>query len=702
MKIGVVYPSEPSVGIGIYAEQMCNVMAAVAEVKSVKVSGRGPGAASEQGVAIVHNVLSDYEKAAHWLNSHCDVCVLQHGFTVYGVSNGSFMLQLVSMLQIPLVTVWHEVSHLATEQQRFWGEAIGRRSAFNVAMSLQAANVLEHVFKIHAERVRVLPYGTTAFPAVGRNDVRKKLGVADRMFLVSFGLLEPSLGIDSILETVSVMAVKNPQVLYCHIGTTSNAELAANHETYRRHLLIKARNLKIERNVVFLDYGFPTEKLVEYLWASDACLFGQTDDALVQLPEMALAMSAGAAIISHPFMFAKEMLGDKMGELARFDNAPELADRIRKLLSDHRHIEVMRQAAGDFGAHFQWDKVRPKYIALLREAISITSQASNLFGQSRSQLLVDCKMPVVNMHVNLTAPSASWSLLSSTIYQRLIGDGRYVADVRALDYLLSLQKISAFQSGPEHPDGLAFAAFALSCWLKNHASHANKEVVLTWLTQVVEHLGANTSLLSNSFMVIALCKTLDEFPDHEKLIAALRKHAKPIVELVTSITDEHELPESLTDKLPSVKIWAYWSAYQKLGGKESADDAYLLVSRLVDRMFEEGFFMSLSAKKSIQPKPKRSEINQSADDVWFTALLCRSMGIAQGNVSLLERAMQCYYWFLGENHIRKSLFDAVTGRWGFAIKGLAVDASCNECSDNLFLSMVAVAHDVHLRMLALE
>ncbi|MFT3739037.1 MAG: hypothetical protein QM786_09785 [Breznakibacter sp.] len=702
MRIGMVYPVDPAVGIGTYAKQMCSAISKIADVKHVKVSDQNHAMSpSVDAIGIKNNVLADYEKAAHWINSNCDVCMLHHGFSVYGVSDGVFMIQLVASLNVPLVTIWHEVSHLANGHQRFVGEKIGKYSTSSIVMSSQAANVLEHVFKIHAENIKVLPYGACTKPAISRETLKQKLGMGDCPVLMSFGQLDGSLGIDKILDAVSILAMKNPRILYVHVGTTSRSE--QNRETYRRQLLIKARNLNINGHIHFINYDPSQNELVEYLAACDICLFGHSDALLVQLHEMALAMSAGVAIVSHPFSYAIEMLGDKMGELVHFDNAPDLAGRIHNLMADHHLMEIYRQAVSDFGSHFQWDKVLPRYKAVWQEAAGDFITFCRPTHQNRSQLLVDFGLlPCFYSHTKrLTVSEAAWSLFATTIYQSLIGDGRFRVDENALEHLVVLDPKAMSNPRSEHDcdEEFAFAAFAVAHWIRSHSEESYVEKAVIMVERISSHLEQTTSVSANAFVVMALNECLDIFPENEKLNSGFKKHSKPLRTLFQAFPTDGVLPEKLTDRLPSVKIWAYWNAISKDTGKESVEIEKLLIYQLIDKMFGEGCFFSLSSSTSYTTRPKRSGIKQGIDDVLFSAMLCRSLGIAFEDNLLLERAIQCYTWFLGENNVRKSIFDEKTGNCAVGINGLEVDPACSESANKMFVSVLAIAHDANFRLL---
>jgi hypothetical protein len=160
MKIGIVAPAAaPANGIGIYAQQMADALSTNAVVESFWVGDEASG----NHISIRKNHLADYESAAATMNLSCDVCLLHHAFSAYGWRDGGLVTVLAQRLRIPLVVVFHEVEHLAGENRRAFGHALAEKAHQVIVMSKQAANVVEHLFKVPASIIKILHYGVPDF-----------------------------------------------------------------------------------------------------------------------------------------------------------------------------------------------------------------------------------------------------------------------------------------------------------------------------------------------------------------------------------------------------------------------------------------------------------------------------------------------------------------------------------------------------------
>src|SRR5437764_8514440 len=59
--------------------------------------------------SIHQNTHQDYIKAAEYINSNADVCILQHEYGIYGGNHGVYVLSLLNRLTIPVITTLHTV-----------------------------------------------------------------------------------------------------------------------------------------------------------------------------------------------------------------------------------------------------------------------------------------------------------------------------------------------------------------------------------------------------------------------------------------------------------------------------------------------------------------------------------------------------------------------------------------------------------------
>jgi glycosyltransferase involved in cell wall biosynthesis len=411
MKIGIVAPAAaPANGIGIYAQQMADALSTNAVVESFWVGEEASG----NHISIRKNHLADYESAAATMNSSCDVCLLHHGFSAYGWRDGGLVTVLAQRLRIPLVVVFHEVEHLAGENRRALGHALAEKAQQVIVMSKQAANVVEHLFKIPASIIKILHYGVPDFDVKSREDAKKIIGIGNRPIILCAGLMKPSDQLPIILDAVSSIVTKIPDLLFMHLGQSSYEEAKLSGSSYRHQLLLMARQYGLVNNVCFIDRFLPNDEWCTYLQCADLCIVAEADESTSQCAKLPMAMAAGLAIMSSPFLYANEILGDKLGEISAFDDARVLSTKMLNLLGNPKQLALYRQAAGDFGAQFSWSVMAPKYLGLLKSVLFQHNGPLLFASMNDAQLLVPIQSVArCGVSANADVETLSWRMIGS-------------------------------------------------------------------------------------------------------------------------------------------------------------------------------------------------------------------------------------------------------------------------------------------------
>ena len=89
-------------------------------------------------------------------------------------------------------------------------------------------------------------------------------------------------------------------------------------------------------------------------------------------------MGAGKAIISTPYWYAAELLGDGRGALIPFEDPDTLADTAIELLDNDSARQAMRKRAYIHGRSMVWNRVAQSYMRSFAEAIANRMQPAHL------------------------------------------------------------------------------------------------------------------------------------------------------------------------------------------------------------------------------------------------------------------------------------------------------------------------------------
>ena len=304
---------------------------------------------------------SSYRRAAGILNGRAlDVLSIQHEYGIFGGSAGSYLLDLMADLRMPVVTTLHTV--LPEPDARQWTamDAIIRRSDRIVVMSGHGAELLRKVHGVPPGRIDLIPHGIPAVPFHSRN--KGRLGLDGRRVLLTFGLLAPDKGIEYVIEALPAILERFPDTVYVVLGASHPQVKARQGEAYREMLEQRARRLGVAGSVIFHNRFVSLAELTEYLAAADIYITPYLKLEQITSGTLAYALGAGKAVISTPYLYARELLAEGRGILVPARDPGAIALRAAELLGDDAMRLAMRIRAADYGRAMTWPMVAGQYL----------------------------------------------------------------------------------------------------------------------------------------------------------------------------------------------------------------------------------------------------------------------------------------------------------------------------------------------------
>jgi glycosyltransferase involved in cell wall biosynthesis len=173
----------------------------------------GPGSyPAEVHHRIRRDVKADYLSVARALNaSGVDVVSIQHEYGIWGGDDGAYVLDFVRALRLPAVATLHTVlSKPSVSQRRALTELIGATAA-TVVMSETAASLLTRAYGIEPTRLRIVPHGVPHLPLVAPDSVKPRLRLQGHTVILSFGLLGPGKGYESVIAAMPAVVEAVPE-----------------------------------------------------------------------------------------------------------------------------------------------------------------------------------------------------------------------------------------------------------------------------------------------------------------------------------------------------------------------------------------------------------------------------------------------------------------------------------------------------------
>jgi glycosyltransferase involved in cell wall biosynthesis len=317
---------------------------------------------SEVRHRIRRDVLADYLEVARKLNrSSVSVVSVQHEYGIWGGDDGEFVLDFVGALTKPVVATLHTVPQNPSARQRAILVGLIGASAASVVMSQSAARLLTRVYGIVPNRLDVVPHGVPNLPLVAPDTIKPGLGLAPGPVILSFGLLGPGKGYETVIEAMPAVIAADPAARYVVLGATHPELLRSEGEAYRSKLTRLADALGVSANVLFVDRYVTRTELGTWLKAADIFVTPYPNREQIVSGTLAYAMSAGKAIVSTPYPYAVEMLEAGRGRLVAAGSSKDFAEVLSELLRDPDARSQLGRRAYDFSRTMIWPEVGARY-----------------------------------------------------------------------------------------------------------------------------------------------------------------------------------------------------------------------------------------------------------------------------------------------------------------------------------------------------
>ena len=326
----------------------------------------GPGTTVATNHPVHHvirtNVRDDYGRAARALGD-CGVSAVsvQHEYGIWGPNDGEGVLEFLAELSVPAVATLHTVLRHPTVGQRRVMQGILDTTAAVVVMPEAAATILVDHYTADPKRLEVIPHGVPDLPFVEPDSVKTGLGMGGRHLLLSFGLVGPSKGYESVIETMPDVVRAVPNACYVILGATHPELQRTEGERYRTRLETLVADLGMTEHVVFIDRFVTQHELSRWLEAADVFVTPYPNLDQIVSGTLSYAMAAGKASVSTPYLYASEILADGRGRLVPPGKPGAMSDALIELLKDHGLRATMAQRAYQYGRGMVWSRVAADY-----------------------------------------------------------------------------------------------------------------------------------------------------------------------------------------------------------------------------------------------------------------------------------------------------------------------------------------------------
>ncbi len=673
------------------------------EIETVVVAMTDPGSRYDYPPAVRFQVreekISDYIKAAEFLNSSgVDIVSLQHEYGIFGGAAGGNVIELLLRLNMPVVTTLHSVLATPTPIQRDVMQRIIDISSKIVVMSEKGQRFLRSVHDVPIRKLDIIPHGIPDLPFRETHDAKAKLGFTGKTVILTFGLLSPNKGIESMLDAMPEVIKCCPNAVYIVLGATHPNLVRQQGEVYRDSLTARVQELGIQDHVVFFNQFVDQATLLDFISMCDVYVTPYLNEAQMTSGTLAYSFGLGKAVVSTPYWHAKELLSEGRGILVPFGNAKAIGTEIADLLTNDIRRNAMRKRAYATSRPMTWPETAKRYLTAFETAHqfidSEISLSAPIAPEGRGQDLPKIKIE------HFLSLCDSTGILQHAVHSVPDRAHGYCVDDNARALLLANSLANSGEVHLSDATTARFAAFIQHAWNPNTRRFRN---FMSYDRQWLETSGSEDSH-GRTLWALGECARKDTEPTRARWAAALFKAALPAVE-----------------EFSSPRAWAFallgLDAYCALGGgdifaerarRQLADRLMFLFSkietadwvwfedllaydnaRLSQALIQTGLathtpsyveagLRSLRWLLSVQTTPaghfrpvgtmsfgrlreKPAKFDQQPVEVLATISAALAAWRVDHGAEWLADAMRAFGWFHGENDLKTSLIDLDTG-----------------------------------------
>jgi glycosyltransferase involved in cell wall biosynthesis len=687
-------------GIGTFAFDVRTSLLGVTGVRSVGAIAIVDEASSPQRPEILatvsQSVRGDYVRAARLLGRlDVDVVLLQHEYGIFGGVDGEYVLSFARELTRPLVLTLHTVLSEPTDHQRDVLTTLCEESERVIVMTETARRLLLETTTCTADKIRVVPHGApvalTREPSIGRQQSRSLDRLRSRFVLSTFGLISPGKGIESAIAALPAIVERHPEALYLVAGRTHPQVARREGEEYRLLLERRAVDLGVADHVEFDDRFLSVQQLADLLHATDVFVTPYRNPEQVASGALTFAVAAGCAVISTPYLYAKDILATGAGRLVPFADADAIATAVCDFIESPESLATARAEARRIGVELAWPSVAKETAAVLKEAavarprreripiaelelasvrrdhlwtlvdhVGIVQHANGVIPNWETGYCVDdvARLAVVALELTGRAPDRQWT----PVLHRALAFLKFAAGPEATGMRNFMGYDRRWLDEPYVGDHVGRTIWALGEILATAWIPALSQPSRSLLEALVPSLGNEVSLRTAAYTVLGLARLDPDRLDHDarvllerfvdQLATAYRRSASGswlwFEERLTY--DNARLSQALITgasalrRPPEMALGLESLAW--LGNECGLDEGTL---RLTGHR----------GRDRNEPAPGEGD-EQPLDATAFVEAELAAL-LATGDPEHGSRARNAFDWFLGRNRLDRPVYDFATG-----------------------------------------
>lgn len=633
---------------------------------------------------------NSYLKLIEDINENNDIkmVVIEHEFGLFKTNEADFM-HLLQSVNKPIIMAFHTVLPSPNESLKKMVQAFNKVVSAFIVMTNSAAKLLIADYEFEHQKITVIPHGTHLVEHSNKEILKEKYHLSGRKIIATFGLLSSGKCIETSIIALQKIVKTEPDVLFLVIGKTHPTVVKSEGESYRESLQTTIAELKLDKNVKFINQYLPLDELLEYLQLTDIYLFTSKDRHQAVSGTFSYAMSCGCPIISTPIPHACEVLEDGTGVIIDFENPDQLAEQVIRLLND----EQLRKSISANGIH----KLAPT--AWENSALA----HAQLFTKWNSKLELHYTIPEINLNHFKNLTTRFGMIQFANINQPDINSGYTLDDnARALIAICQHYELTKEASDVKYihlyynfikhclqPEGyfLNYVEENKNFTKQNNENLADANGRAIWALGYLTSIGDSLNVEFMDDVKISMHKAL-AFVQKIHSPRALAFIIKGIYysNLKINSVENTQIIKHLSDRLvqmyrhESKPDWQWFESYLTYGNStlpeamlcaylETGDATYKEIAKtsfdfLLSKIFNKNGIKVISNQGWLHNNSrvyKEKNGGEQPIDVAYTIIALSAFFEAFKDVTYLQKMELGFGWFLGNNHLNKIIYNPCTG-----------------------------------------
>jgi glycosyltransferase involved in cell wall biosynthesis len=620
----------------------------------------------------------------------CGLVCIQHEHGIFGGDDGAYILDFLTALRAPAIATLHTVLKHPSDSQKKIIQEMSRRCKQLVVMSKVAEDLLGTSYGVSKKTMRLIPHGIPDMAPQDPERLKAKFGVSGQRMLLTFGLLGPNKGIETVIRALPAVVAKFPDLVYFVVGATHPMIVHRHGEAYRTSLEREAELLGVREHVVFRDQFVSEEELCSYLQAADIYISPYLNEAQVTSGALSYAMGAGAAVVSTPYWHAQELLSAGRGQLFPFGDHASLSNVLLSLLGSPTEIDRIRSTAFEFTRSMVWPQIGKVYLELGNQVMAETptrwvpvkpTRASSLPELRLDHLIRMTDDTGVIQHANFSVPARNTgycvddnarALIVALQADRVSSNPQTKRLVTTyLSYLQFAQSAAGdfknlmsydrrLESDPGSEDCLGRAIWALGTTIELATDDGCKLLARDMLNRALPR-STDLGPRGTASTLLGLVNWVTAEPSSETALKSVSVMADKLVKrFQEEATEDWRWFESTLTYDNATLPLALFKAFSVTGERASLRVARESLEFLEDVCFGDGHLILVGNAGWHCRGGKKPQADEQAIDAAAFVLAFRSAYLATGDHQYLRRMRESFAWFLGSNRLGTPLYDSVT------------------------------------------